>query len=106
MLVSISVWASAAVLAAGLTPMAFFLYFCISQYNAERRDETQHLYRAALSRSLTAYRKLLAAMKAEGIADSPFVDQMLSTLFGAASNGEKLPILTSPVAAEPSKTAK
>jgi hypothetical protein len=98
-LTSVSVWASAAVLIAGLTPLAFFMYFCVSQYNAERRDETQHQYRAALSRSITAYRKLLAAMKAEGIADSPFVDSMLSTLFGAATDQNKMPQLT-PVAAD------
>jgi len=34
-----------------------------------------------MSRSMTAYRKLLSSMQAEGIADSPFVDRMLSMLF-------------------------
>ena len=85
-LTGFSVWAAAAVLAAGLTPLAFFLYVCTTQYNAERRDEVRHQYRAAVSRSLTAYRKLLAGMKAEGIADSPFVDRMLATLFGSTDD--------------------
>jgi hypothetical protein len=95
-----SVWAAGAVLVAGLTPLAFFLYFFASQYNAERRDEAQHQYRAAMSRSLTAYRKLLVAMQAEGIADSPFVDRMLSTLFGATAAQGELSQPVSTVAAE------
>ena len=95
-----SVWAGSVVLVAGLAPLAYFLYFCGSQYNAERRVEVQHQYRAALSRSLTAYRKLLAAMKAEGIAESPFVDRMLSTLFSTTAVGSQLPEPAPAVAAE------
>ncbi|MGB2823832.1 MAG: hypothetical protein WBF17_22830, partial [Phycisphaerae bacterium] len=90
-LTGVSIWAAGAVLVAGLVPLAFFLYFCASQYNAERRAEAQHQYRAALSRSLTAYRKLLATMEAEGIADSAFVDRMLSALFGATAGEDEAP---------------
>ncbi len=75
---SVAAWT---VLLAGLVPMGFFLYFCTIQYNTARRSETDNQYRAALSRSMTAYRKLLSSMQAEGIADSPFVDRMLSMLF-------------------------
>ena len=102
-LAGFSVWAAGAVLVAGLTPLAFFLYFCASQYNAERRAEVKYQYRAAVSRSLTAYRKLLAGMKAEGIADSPFVDRMLSTLFGATA-GEGEP--AQPAQPAPTSTAE
>ena len=35
-----------------------------------------------LSRSLTAYRRLLVNMQEQGIADSAYVDRMLSSLFG------------------------
>ena len=79
-------WAAGAVLAAGLVPLALFLHFCTTQYNAERRAEDGHRYRAAVSRSLTAYRKLLAAMQAEGIAETAFVDRMLSALFGETAD--------------------
>ena len=100
-LAGFSAWAAVAVLAAGLTPLAFFLYVCATQYNAERRDEVRHQYRAALSRSLTAYRKLLAGMKADGIAESPFIDRMLSTLFGdTGGEGESAQLATT-TATEP-----
>jgi len=98
-LTGFSVWAAGAVLVAGLTPLAFFLYVCATQYNAERRAEVRYQYRASVSRSLTAYRKLLAGMKDEGIADSPFVDRMLSTLFGATV-GEGEPPQLAPTAAD------
>ncbi|MDP6635500.1 MAG: hypothetical protein QGG42_11410 [Phycisphaerae bacterium] len=104
-LAAFSSWASVAVLLAGLTPLAFFMYFCITQYNVERRSESQYQYRAAMSRSMTAYRKLLAAMKAEGIADSPFVDRMLATLFGATSDQIEAPQLAPPPATEPTEPA-
>ncbi len=88
-LTSVSIWAAGAVLVAGLVPLAVFLGFCAVQYNAERRAQAQHHYRAALSRSLAAYRKLLVTMQAEGIAESAYADRMLSELFGAvAANGE------------------
>jgi chromosome segregation ATPase len=83
------------VLFAGLTPLAFFLYFCTTQYNDERKAETQNQYRAALSRSMTAYRKLLSSMQAEGIADSPFVDRMLSMLFSQPDEHKEPVALTS-----------
>jgi hypothetical protein len=76
-------WAAGAVLVAGLVPLGFFMYLCVSQYTAERRAESEHQYRAAVSRSLAAYRKLLVTMQAEGIADSAYVDRMLSALFGS-----------------------
>ena len=100
-LAGFSAWAAVAVLAAGLTPLAFFLYVCATQYNAERRDEVRHQYRAAVSRSLTAYRKLLAGMKAEGIADSPFVDRMLLMLFGSTGGESELLQLAPTAATEP-----
>ena len=56
--------------------------FCAAQYGAERRSQSQHRYQAALSRSLAAYRKLLATMKDEGIAESAYADRMLAELFG------------------------
>lgn len=77
-----SAWAAGAALAVGLVPLGFFMYLCVSQYTAERRAESEHQYRAAVSRSLAAYRKLLVTMQAEGIADSAYVDRMLSALFG------------------------
>lgn len=83
---AVSPWAAGAALAAGLAPLAYFLRFCASQYDAERRAEDRHRNRAAVSRSLTAYRKLLTAMRAEGIADSAFVDRMLATLFATTEN--------------------
>ena len=83
LLAGVSAAAAWAVLAAGGMPLAIFLVFCTAQYNAERRAEERYRYRGALSRSLTAYRKLLATMKAEGVADSALVDRMLSELFGA-----------------------
>jgi len=61
------------------------MHLCVSQYSAARRAESEYQYRAALSRSLTAYRKLLSTMQAEGIADSTHVDRMLSALFGAST---------------------
>jgi chromosome segregation ATPase len=89
LLTSVSIWAGGAVLVAGLVPLAVFLGFCAVQYNAERRVQSRHHYRAALSRSLAAYRKLLVTMRAEGIAESAYADRMLSELFGAAAaNGE------------------
>jgi len=96
-------WAGIAVLTAGLVPLAIFLYFCTSQYNAERQAETKNHYRAALGRSLAAYRKLLAAMKAEGLADSAHVDRLLAALFGPdADADESLPATPIPVTvAEP-----
>jgi len=100
-LAGFSAWAAVAVLVAGLTPLAFFLYVCASQYNAERRAEVKYQYRAAVSRSLTAYRKLLMGMKAEGIADSPFVDRMLSALFGDTGGEGELPQLATTAAEEP-----
>ena len=99
-LAGFSAWAAGAVLVAGLTPLAFFLYVCATQYNAERRAEVRYQYRAAVSRSLTAYRKLLAGMKAEGIADSPFVDRMLSALFGSTGIEGELPQPAHTVAAK------
>jgi len=88
-LTNVSVWAAGAVLVAALVPLAVFLGFCAVQYNAERRLQSQHHYRAALSRSLGAYRKLLVTMQAEGIAESAYADRMLSELFGAEpDNGE------------------
>ncbi len=78
-----SVWATGAVLVTGLVPLGFFMTLCVAQYSAERRTESDHHYRAAVSRSLAAYRKLLSTMQAEGIADSAYVDRMLSALFGA-----------------------
>jgi len=98
--------AAIAVLLAGLTPLAFFLYFCTTQYNTERRAETQNQYRAALSRSMTAYRKLLASMKAEGIADSPFVDRMLWTLFNQPSEQSQPLQLADTGTTEPPKSAE
>ncbi len=88
-LTSVSVWAAGAVLVAGLVPLAVFLGFCAVQYNAERRVQSQHHYRAALSRSLAAYRKLLVTMQAEGIAESAYADRMLSELFGAAADNDE-----------------
>jgi chromosome segregation ATPase len=85
LLTSVSIWAAGAVLVAGLVPLVVFLGFCAVQYGAERRAQTRHRYRAALSRSLTAYRKLLVTMQAEGIAESAYADRMLSELFGAAA---------------------
>ncbi len=84
-LVFVSGWAAGAALVAGLVPLAFFMHLCASQYTAERRAESEHQYRAAVGRSLAAYRKLLSTMRAEGIADSAYVDRMLSALFGASA---------------------
>ena len=94
-------WAGIALLAAGLVPLAIFLYFCVTQYNAERHAETQNQYRAAVSRSLAAYRKLLAAMKAEGLADSAHVDRMLSALFGQAADDSLPPATAAATATRP-----
>jgi len=78
-------WAAGAVLVVGLVPLVFFMHLCVSQFTAERRAESEHQYRAAVGRSLAAYRKLLSTMRAEGIADSAYVDRMLSTFFGPPS---------------------
>jgi len=103
-LAGFSAWAAVAVLAAGLTPLAFFLYVCATQYVAERRAESRYQYRAAVSRSVTAYRKLLVEMKADGIADSTFVDRMLSALFGSTGRESEPAQLAPTAAAEPLDT--
>jgi len=87
-------WAAGAVLAAGLVPLGFVMYLCVSQYTAERRAGSEHQYRAAVSRSLGAYRKLLSSMQTEGIADSAYVDRMLSALF--ATPTQPLPAIATP----------
>jgi chromosome segregation ATPase len=87
-------WAAGAVLAAGLVPLGFYMYLCVSQYTAERRAGSEHQYRAAISRSLGAYRKLLSTMQTEGIADSAYVDRMLSALFAAPAQAP--PAITAP----------
>jgi hypothetical protein len=94
-----SVWAAGAVLVAGLVPLGFFMTLCVAQYTAERRTESDHHYRATVSRSLAAYRKLLSTMQAEGIADSAYVDRMLSALFGAPT--EPAPAVEAPKAKSP-----
>ena len=101
LLAGVSAWAAWAVLVAGLVPLAMFLHFCATQYNAERDAGAQHQLRAVVSRSLTAYRKLLSTMQAEGIAESAYVDRMLSSLFGAPADQGQAPEPVPALAAEP-----